>query len=70
MADDEAGPTGPQIKDNRADWLSQRVCTFLKVKDDAFQKLLGTDGGCAPLWGVSRNAHCFLVAVGVSASTP
>jgi hypothetical protein len=41
MADD-AAPAGAG-KDIRFDWLQSRVCSSLKVKEEAFQKLLQSE---------------------------
>jgi hypothetical protein len=34
---------GGAVKDIRYDWLQERVCSCLKVRDEAFQKLLGSE---------------------------
>ncbi len=40
MADDEEAKANVGGKDLRFDWIQERVCSCLKVKEDAFQKLL------------------------------
>ena len=34
---------GPKAADKRYDWLAERVCSFLKVKEDSWQRLLSSD---------------------------
>lgn len=44
MAEDDGGPGAVAgSKDNRTEWLAQRVCSFLKVKEDAFERLLASE---------------------------
>ncbi len=50
MADEEAKPAaGAGKKDIRFDYLCERVCSTLKVKDEQFQKLLQAE----TRWGLS-----------------
>ncbi|KAI8473051.1 MAG: flagellar outer dynein arm heavy chain beta [Monoraphidium minutum] len=44
MADDaDAGPKGSAVKDMRADWIRDRVCSSLKLKAEQFLKLAQGD---------------------------
>ena len=40
--DDDQG-AAPKAADKRYDWLAERVCSFLKVKEDSWQRLLTSD---------------------------
>jgi hypothetical protein len=44
MADGaDAQGKGPAVKDARADWIADRVCSSLRVKADLFQRLAQGD---------------------------
>ena len=44
-ADDEAAKVVASA-DVRFNWISDRTCSSLKIKDDVFQKLLASESRC------------------------
>ena len=43
-------PPGGKPGEGHYKWIQDRVCTSLKVRDEAFQRLLASDQRCSQNW--------------------